>query len=129
MARELNHLIVHCRDRRESAAFLAHLMDAPAPRHWGVFSQVDTANGVGIDFADSLVPHDRINESHLAFLVSDGEFDAVMARLRKRSIPFWPDHFRSREGRINHAFGGRGVYTLDPGGTVVIECITAPYDL
>ncbi|MFI0822742.1 hypothetical protein ACH4TX_45005 [Streptomyces sp. NPDC021098] len=30
MANELNHIIVHCRNRRKSAAFPAELMDAPA---------------------------------------------------------------------------------------------------
>ncbi|MEU0280484.1 VOC family protein [Streptomyces sp. NPDC088147] len=128
MANELNHIIVHCRDRRESAAFLAGLMAAPSPLDWGRFTQVTTSNNVGIDFADDLVPHDRINESHVAFLVTDEEFDAILARLKKNSVPFWPDPGKSLEGEINHGYGGRGLYTLDPGGTVLAEFITTPYD-
>ncbi|MER7410968.1 MULTISPECIES: VOC family protein [Streptomyces] len=127
MPNELNHLIVHCRDRRESAAFLAELMDAPTPCDWGLFTQVDTSNNVGIDFADALVPPDRINESHLAFLVTDDEFDSILRRLREKSIRFWSDPQKTHEGEINHLFGGRGVYALDPGGTVLTEFITAPY--
>ncbi|WP_301126407.1 VOC family protein [Streptomyces cacaoi] len=126
MPNELNHLIVHCRDRRESAAFLAELMDAPTPCDWGLFTQVDTSNNVGIDFADALAP-DRINESHLAFLVTDDEFDSILRRLREKSIRFWSDPQKTHEGEINHLFGGRGVYALDPGGTVLTEFITAPY--
>ncbi|WP_030842216.1 VOC family protein [Streptomyces hygroscopicus] len=127
MPNELNHFIVHCRNRRESAAFLADLMAAPAPFDYGRFTQVNTSNNVGIDFADDLVPADRINESHIAFLVTDEEFDAILARLKKNSVPFWPNPAKTREGEINHLFGGRGLYTLDPGGTVLAEFITAPY--
>jgi hypothetical protein len=127
MANELNHIIVHCRDRRQSAAFLAGLITAPAPVDWGRFTQVATSNNVGIDFADDLVPHDRINESHVAFLVTDEEFDAILARLKMDSVPFWPNPARSAQGEINHSYGGRGLYTLDPGGTVLAEFITAPY--
>ncbi|GAA3352235.1 VOC family protein [Streptomyces antimycoticus] len=127
MAHALNHIIVHCRNRRESAAFLADLMHAPTPLNWGRFTQVTTANNVSIDFADDLVPHDRINESHIAFLVTDEEFDTVLACLKKNDVPFWPDPGKSREGKINHNDGGRGLYTLDPGGTVLAEFITTPY--
>ncbi|MEU1941347.1 VOC family protein [Streptomyces sp. NPDC059474] len=127
MPNELNHSIVHCRNRRESTAFLADLMAAPAPFDYGRFTQVNTSNNVGIDFADDLVPADRINESHIAFLVTDEEFDAILARLRKNSVPFWPNPVKIREGEINHLFGGRGLYTLDPGGTVLAEFITTPY--
>ncbi|MGP4009013.1 VOC family protein [Streptomyces sp. 4N124] len=127
MANELNHIIVHCRNRRESAAFLADLMTAPTPVDWGRFTQVNTSNNVGIDFADDLVPPDRINESHIAFLVTDDEFDTILERLKKDSVPFWPNPGKSREGEINHLFGGRGLYTLDPGGTVLAEFITTPY--
>ncbi|EST18469.1 VOC family protein [Streptomyces roseochromogenus] len=127
MANELNHIIVHCRNRRESAAFLADLMAASAPVEWSRFTQVTTSNGVGIDFADDLVPHADINESHLAFLVTEEEFDGILARLKKDSIPFWPNPAKSVEGEINHDFGGRGLYTLDPGGTIMIEFITTPY--
>lgn len=46
MPNELNHFIVHCRNRRESAAFLADLMAAPAPFDYGRFTQVNTSNNV-----------------------------------------------------------------------------------
>ncbi|TMU98439.1 VOC family protein [Streptomyces sp. DASNCL29] len=86
MPNELNRFIVHCRNRRESAAFLADLMATPAPFDYGRFTQVNTSNNVGIDFADDLVPADRINESHIAFRVTDEEFDAILARLKKNSF-------------------------------------------
>ncbi|MFB7663621.1 VOC family protein [Kitasatospora sp. NPDC056138] len=127
MANELNHIIVHCKDRRQSAAFLADLMAAPAPVDWARFTQVNTSNRVGIDFADDLVTPDAINRSHLAFLVTDAEFDAIRTRIDDGGIRFWADPAMSLEAEINHHYGGRGLYLLDPGGTVSIEFITTPY--
>ncbi|MER7850558.1 VOC family protein [Kitasatospora sp. NPDC096077] len=127
MANELNHIIVHCKDRRRTAAFLADLMDAPAPVDWARFTQVTTSNSVGIDFADDLVPADAINISHLAFLVTDGEFDTVLTKVTDARIPYWADPAMSRAGEINHDYDGRGLYLLDPGATVSIEFITTPY--
>jgi extradiol dioxygenase family protein len=127
MANELNHIIVHVKDRRASAKFVADLMDTAPPVDWGPFTQITSSNGVGIDFADDHVEHDRINGSHLAYLVTDEEFDAIFGRIQKRSVRYWADPALSREGEINHLYGGRGVYTLDPGGTCAIEFITTPY--
>ena len=127
MANELNHIIVHCRDRRASARFLSELMDAEAPIDWGPFTQVNSANGVGIDFLDSMIAPDAINRSHLAFLVTDGEFDAIFQRIQERSIRYWADPMCTIEGKINHHYGGRGVYVFDPGNTIAIEFITRPY--
>ncbi|MCD9142894.1 VOC family protein [Streptomyces albireticuli] len=128
MPNELNHIIVHVKDRRETGAFLAWLAgSSEAPLDWGPFTQVTSSNGVGVDFADDLVPAENINFSHLAFLVTDGEFDAVLARIAERELPFWADPLLAEEGKINHDYGGRGVYVRDPGGTCVIEFITTPY--
>ncbi|WP_394840549.1 VOC family protein [Pendulispora brunnea] len=127
MPNELNHIIVHCRDRRASARFLSELLGAEAPLDWGPFTQVTSSNRVGIDFLDSMVPPESINRGHLAFLVTDEEFDAIFRRIQERSIRYWADPMRSIEGKINHHYGGRGVYVFDPGGTVAIEFITRPY--
>ncbi|MFK8848734.1 VOC family protein [Streptomyces sp. Ac-502] len=127
MPNTLDHVIVHCHDQKATAAFLSDLMDAPAPADWGPFTQVQTANGVGIDFLDSQVAPDAINGSHVAFLVTDEEFDAIFDRIRKQSVRYWADPFRAKENEINHHWGGRGLYVLDPGGTVAIEFMTVTY--
>ncbi|MEU5426568.1 VOC family protein [Streptomyces olivoreticuli] len=127
MANELNHIIVHVKDRRQSAAFVAGLMDTEAPLDWGPFTQITSSNGVGIDFADDHVAPDAINGSHLAYLVTDEEFDAIFERIEKGGVRYWADPAMSREGEINRHYGGRGVYVLDPGGTCVVEFITTPY--
>lgn len=127
MANELNHIIVHVRDRRETAAFIAELMDTEAPFDWGPFTQITSSNGVGIDFADDHVAPDAINISHLAYLVTDAEFDAIFGRIEKKGVRYWADPAMKREGQINREYGGRGVYIKDPGGTCAIEFITKPY--
>ncbi|MEV4442101.1 VOC family protein [Streptomyces sp. NPDC049577] len=126
MATQLNHLIVHCRDRHETARFVSDLLGTEPPVDFDIFAQITSANGVGVDFADSIVDADRINPSHLAFLVTDEEFDAALGRITERGVPHWAEPGKKVKG-INHLYGGRGVYVEDPGGTLILELITAPY--
>ncbi|MEU1816629.1 VOC family protein [Streptomyces roseifaciens] len=127
MPNELNHVIVHVKDRRETGEFLSWLMDTAAPREWGRFTQITSSNGVGIDFIDDMVPTGDINRSHIAFLVTDEEFDAILGRIGERDVPFWADPMLKQPGEINHEYGGRGVYLKDPGGTCAVEFMTTPY--
>ncbi len=126
MANELNHFIVRCHDRRVTAGFLAHLLGAPPPKDVWIFTQFRTSNGVDIDFADA-PKGETINMSHLAFLVTEKEFDGIFQRIQDGKVQYWADPGRQREGQINRNDGGRGVYVLDPGGTCAIEFITRPY--
>jgi extradiol dioxygenase family protein len=128
MSHELNHIIIHSKNRRETAAFLTEIMGIETPPlDWGRFTQVGTSNGVGIDFADDFVPADEINLSHIAFLVTDDEFDAILKRITARSLPYFADPGFGVPNEINHDYDGRGLYLRDPGGTVAIEFITTPY--
>ncbi|MDH6706654.1 MULTISPECIES: VOC family protein [unclassified Kitasatospora] len=124
MAVELNHTIVHARDKRESAEFLAAILGLEAGPDWGPFVPVSTGNGVTLDFATS--DPDSISAQHYAFLISEEEFDAAFGRIQQRGLSFWADPHRERPGEINHNDGGRGVYFLDPVGHVM-ELITRPY--
>ncbi|MEV5243278.1 VOC family protein [Streptomyces cinnamoneus] len=126
MAHELNHVIVHCKDRRESATFVSELLGCEPPVDVLRFSQLKTSNGVDIDFADFVVKPEDLNGSHLAFLISEEEFDATYARITERGLQHWADPFRTTEG-INRNDGGRGVYVWDPGGTIAVEFLTRPY--
>ncbi len=122
MKPQLNHTIVAALDRRESAEFMAELFDLEPPIEWGPFSQVETGNGVGIDF----VTADEVHAMHLAFLVTEAEFDAIFGKIRQRGVEHWADPARNHPGQINTDDGGRGVYFLDPGGNF-LEIITRPY--
>ncbi|MDX3384313.1 VOC family protein [Streptomyces niveiscabiei] len=124
MSVELNHTIVAARDQHESAHFLAHVLGLEVSPQLGPFLPVNTANGVSLDFLT--VPEESITTQHYAFLVSDEEFDAAFARIEEAKIEYFDDPHLRRPGRINHYYGGRGVYFLDPSGHAM-EIITRPY--
>ncbi|WP_329587405.1 VOC family protein [Kitasatospora sp. NBC_01250] len=124
MSVELNHTIVHARDNRESAEFLAGILGLEVGAEWGPFVPVATANGVTLDFAR--VPAESIAVQQYAFLVSDEEFDAAFARIRQAGLTYYADPRMGHPGEINHHHGGRGLYFLDPVGHGM-EIITRPY--
>ena len=123
MTVQLNHTIVWCKDRHLSSTFLAEILGLPAPRTFLHFEVVQAANGVSLDFMEKV---GSISPQHYAFLVSDAEFDAGLARIRDRGLAFWADPARSQPGEINRHFSGRGVYFEDPDGHL-LEMITKPY--
>ncbi|MEY4581549.1 MAG: hypothetical protein RL701_6252 [Pseudomonadota bacterium] len=123
MAIQLNHTIVHAVDPSESATFLVEILGLPAPKPFGHFVVVQTANGVSLDFAASKPP---IAAQHYAFLVSESEFDAAFGRIQERKLQFWADPQARHPGEINRNDGGRGLYFQDPAGHY-LEIITRPY--
>jgi extradiol dioxygenase family protein len=124
MAVQLNHTIVHAKDKVASANFLSEILGLPKPKPFGPFMVVDTANGVSLDFI-SAEDHELIVE-HYAFLVSEVEFDEIYGRIRDRGLDYFADPALRTKGEINRHDGGRGVYWLDPNGHV-LEIITRPY--
>ncbi|WP_405614206.1 VOC family protein [Streptomyces sp. NBC_01511] len=125
MSVELNHTIVHARDNRASAEFLAHILDLETGTESGPFIPVDTGNGVTLDFAT--VPEESIAPQHYAFLVPEEDFDGILGRIKDAEVAFYADPQRKHPGEINHHYGGRGVYFIDPAGHY-LEVITQPYD-
>ncbi|MDZ7673908.1 MAG: VOC family protein [Acidimicrobiales bacterium] len=122
MKPQLNHIIVAAHDKHTSADFLAEILGLDVPITWGHFAQVETGNGVGIDFVDA----DEVHSMHLAFLVTEAEFDEIFGRIQAAGIEYWADPMRSRPGEINTNDGGRGVYFPDPSGNF-LEILTRPY--
>ena len=118
----LNHLIVPARDKHASAQFLADILGVSVEPPWGHFVPVRTANGVTLDFVDSK----DVRTQHYAFLVDDAEFDAGIAKLQARDIPYFSHPDKSGAGEINRYWGGRGVYFEDP-NRHLLELITQPY--
>lgn len=112
MAVELNHTILHAHNQEASAHFLSALLGLPAPRPYGPFLVVQLANNISLDILQS----NDIAPQHYAFLVTEDEFDAVMRHISEHGLTHWADPFHRQEGRINHGFGGRGVYVSDPDG-------------
>lgn len=124
MSVELNHTIIHARNNRESAEFLADILGLEVGAEWGPFIPVATANGVTLDFAT--IPEASIVMQHYAFLVSEPEFDTAYARIKELGITYYADPHQKHPGEINHNDGGRGMYFLDPVGHAM-EIITRPY--
>ncbi|MEU2430498.1 VOC family protein [Streptomyces sp. NPDC007861] len=125
MPARLDHTIVHSRDRFASARWLTGLIDAPEPKPFGPFASVPLANGVTLDYADEQTDGEIVSQ-HLAFLVSEQEFDDIFGRIQERELPYWADPMHGGPQEINHRFGGRGVYVDDPDGHS-IEFITHTY--
>ncbi|OGA55628.1 MAG: bleomycin resistance protein [Betaproteobacteria bacterium RIFCSPLOWO2_12_FULL_65_14] len=124
MTIKLNHTIVHSRDPRQSAEFLAGLFGLPAPKPFYHFLTVELANEVTLDYlsADGM----EVQTQHYAFLVSEAEFDQIFGRIKERGLAYWADPGRTEKGKINRHDGGRGVYFEDPSGHL-LEIITRPY--
>jgi catechol 2,3-dioxygenase-like lactoylglutathione lyase family enzyme len=118
----LNHIIIPAKDKDASAVFLSEILGVTASPQWGPFRPVQTSNGVTLDFVDS----DDVRTQHYAFLVSDEEFDASFARIRKAGITYYANPHKTGKGEINHHWGGRGVYFEDANGHL-LELITKPY--
>lgn len=123
MAIEFNHTLVHASDDKQSATFLATILGLPGPREWGPFKIVTTSNSVNVDFMQT---DDEFAPQHYAFLVSEGEFDDILGRIKDRGLTWWADPRREKDSEINHNDGGRGVYFQDPDGHMM-EILTRPY--
>ena len=120
---ELNHTIVHARDNRESAEFLARILGLEVGNEGGPFVPVATSNGVTLDFAS--IPVESITMQHYAFLISEEEFDAAFERIQQAGITYYADPQLKQPGVVNHRRGGRGLYFLDPAGHGM-EILTRP---
>jgi hypothetical protein len=124
MTVRFNHTIVHSRDSRKSAAFLAELLGVPDPKPFGHFQVVELANGVSLDFIDA--GDFEFETQHYAFLVEEADFDRIFGRIRERGLDHWADPFKQKPGEINRHDGGRGVYFADGDGHL-LEILTRPY--
>jgi hypothetical protein len=120
----LNHTIVHARDARESAAFLAAMLDLAEPFPFGPFIAVPLDHGLTLDLVDH--GDGDIAVQHYAFLVSEEQFDRTYGRIVERGLEHWADPGQDRPGEVNSHDGGRGVYWRDPAGHF-LEIITRPY--
>lgn len=124
MSIQLNHTIVHSRDKVTAATFLTELFGLPPPVKFSHFLVVQTANGVSLDYMEH--GEGEISAQHYAFLVSEQEFDAIFARIKERGLDYWADPGGKRLKEINRNDGGRGLYFQDPSGHWM-EIITRPY--
>jgi hypothetical protein len=113
---ELNHWLVPCKNKVESANFFAQMMglETGSVAH---FAPVRINDSLVMDFADAddvdlwKDENGHFARGHYAFKVTEEEFDAVFGRIlasgrRYGSAP-GPKLY---DMQINHNRGGRGVY-------------------
>jgi hypothetical protein len=120
---ELNHTIVHVKDRWAAARDVGEVLGLPEPTAYGPFADLELDNDVTLAFMDT---DGEIHGQHYAFLVSEEDFDLVLGRLRDAGRRWWADPYGRQPDEINHADGGRGLYWKGPDGHW-LEIITRPY--
>ena len=119
MTIELNHTIVPARDKVAAAQFFAKIFGLRYEPSQSYFAAVRVNESLTLDFSNS----EEIESHHLAFKVSEDEFDAIFGRIRSESIAYGSEPYSLEDGKINHRGGGRGVYFRDPNGHV-LELLT-----
>lgn len=114
MSVQLDHLMVPARDKVAAAKRLGELLGVPwSATGIGPFAPVFVNDGFTIDFDTWEEPFPRI---HYCFRVSEGEFDAILGRLRAAGIPFRSDVHGPVDNAVNTRQGGRIVYWDEPDG-------------
>lgn len=121
MAIHLDHTIVPALDKEASARWFARIMGLQYKGPWGHFAPVQVDEYLSLDFDDREV----VERHHYAFIVSDEEFDAILARVQGEGIPYGSGPMQD-DMQINHLHGGRGFYFNDPNGHR-LEVITHTY--
>jgi len=117
----LNHTIVPARDKVAAARFLAGILGLEYKEQDDHFAPVRVNETLTLLFDED----SSFESHHYAFHVSDAEFDAIFARIRKAGLTFGSAPWSLDDGKLNDWNGGRGVYFKDPNGHV-LELMTVP---
>lgn len=122
MAITLNHTIIPCRNKEESAKFYCRIFGFEYAGAFSHFIVVRVNDTLSLDFDN----REQFDTNHYAFKVSEQEFDQIFARLKTENIPYGSGPMTPDNMDINHNYGGRGVYFRDPNGHL-LEMLTADY--
>jgi catechol 2,3-dioxygenase-like lactoylglutathione lyase family enzyme len=116
----LDHTIVPARDKVAAAKFFARIFGLKRGRT-NYFAPVKVNKTLMLLFDDD----DKFESHHLAFHVSEKEFDAIFARIKKEGIAYGSAPWSLTDGKLNRWGGGRGFYFTTPDGHL-LELMTVP---
>ena len=123
MSTDLDHTIVHVRNRRAAAAHLVEMLNLDPAVEYGPFAMVRLGNQAVLAFADTLR---RPRHGHFAFLVDPAEFEQIRQRLIDHGNTTYADPGHQQQGVDEaRADDGRGLYWDDPDGNA-LEILTVP---
>ena len=101
MTISLNHTIVPARDKAAAAKFFAQIFGLKRGRA-GHFAPVPVNKELTLLFDDDA----DFDSHHLAFHVTDREFDAILGRVKKAKIVFGSAPWSLEDGKLNNWGGG-----------------------
>jgi len=120
----LNHTIINAYNNVESAKFYERIFGFKFLKEWGHFAVVQANSTLTLDF----LTKEKFSKQHYAFKVNDEQFDEIFHKIQEEDLVYGSEPYNRENMRINHHYGGRGVYFPDPNGHI-LEIITADYDL
>ncbi|SFP45596.1 hypothetical protein SAMN05216419_100378 [Nitrosomonas cryotolerans] len=124
MSITLNHTIVPVFDKIESAKFYSRIFDFEYIGEFGHFIVVRVNDTLTLDFSCK----EQFDSHHYAFKVTEQEFDRIFHRLENEDIKYGSSPYESENMKINHNYGGRGVYFRDSNGHL-LEILTVDYEI
>ena len=130
MTIRLDHVIVPSNDPRAAAKSLADLLDVPWEESRGHFTPVYVNDTLTLDFArrDTFEGTSQRGRGthHYCFHVSDGDFDAILGRLRTTGVPYRGHPQGPNDLQVNTRLGGKNLYWEDADGHLW-EILTVSY--
>ena len=116
----LNHTIVPARDKAAAAKFFARIFGLKRGRS-GYFAPVRINKNLTLLFDNDA----KFESHHLAFHVSNAEFDAIFGRIQEAGLAYGSAPWSAADGKLNAWGGGRGVYFRLSDGHL-LELMTVP---
>jgi catechol 2,3-dioxygenase-like lactoylglutathione lyase family enzyme len=108
----LNHTIVPARDKAAAAKFFADIFGLEGGPS-GHFAPVRINNSLTLLFDND----DTFESHHLAFHVSDREFDAIFERIKQAKIAFGSAPWNLDDGKLNDGAAAAVFISALPTGT------------
>ena len=110
---KLDHTLIPAIDKEVSAKFFAKIMGVEYAGTRGKQGLVRFDDTLTLQFDEG-----RTGRIHLAFHVTDEEFDVVLGRLKADDVAFGPKGSRTQpfNNEIGSLNGGRQIYFDDPSG-------------